>query len=222
MYDEKGQLVWETHLDIYGKVRTFAGRSLSDCPFRYQGQYEDEETGLYYNRFRYYSPEEGMYLSQDPIGLAGNNPTLYGYVKDVNSWVDLLGLTPLALPAPTNSNPWGSGSIESFPVPKGGMTVEMAMSPGQVKPGGWATTDNITDVAFVREKLAVTSEFKPEISHVQKYHIPEGVQVQVGKVGPQVHNGITYSGGGNQVQILNFEDRAKLQPIGEPRKINCH
>jgi len=31
-------------------------------------------------------------LSQDPIGLAGNNPTLYGYVKDVNSWVDTLGL----------------------------------------------------------------------------------------------------------------------------------
>jgi hypothetical protein len=26
------------------------------CPFRYQGQYEDAETGLYYNRFRYYSP----------------------------------------------------------------------------------------------------------------------------------------------------------------------
>jgi hypothetical protein len=33
-------------LDIYDRVRTFAGRSLSDCPFRYQGQYEDKETGL--------------------------------------------------------------------------------------------------------------------------------------------------------------------------------
>jgi RHS repeat-associated protein len=92
MYDEKGQVVWEANWDIYGKVRTFAGRSLSDCPFRYQVQYEDSETGLYYNRFRYYSPEEGMYLSQDPIGLAGNNPTLYGYVKDTNSWIDVWGL----------------------------------------------------------------------------------------------------------------------------------
>lgn len=34
----------------------------------------------------------GGYLSKDPIGLAGNNPTLYGYVRDVNSWVDILGL----------------------------------------------------------------------------------------------------------------------------------
>lgn len=79
-------------MGTYGKVRIFEGRSLSDCPFRYQGQYEDKETGLYYNRFRYYSPEIGGYLSQDPIGLAGNNPTLYGYVTDVNSWVDILGL----------------------------------------------------------------------------------------------------------------------------------
>ncbi|MDR1603073.1 MAG: RHS repeat-associated core domain-containing protein [Tannerella sp.] len=52
-------------------MRTFAGRSLSDCPFGYQGQYEDSETGLYYNRFRYYDPSSGAYLSQDPIGLAG-------------------------------------------------------------------------------------------------------------------------------------------------------
>ena len=79
-------------MDIYGKVLTFDGRSLNDCPFRFQGQYEDEETGLYYNRFRYYSHETGGYLSQDPIGLAGNNPTLYGYVIDVNFWIDVFGL----------------------------------------------------------------------------------------------------------------------------------
>jgi RHS repeat-associated protein len=84
MYNEEGQVVWEANLDIYGRVRTFVGSSLSDCPFRYQGQYQDEETGLYYNRFRYYDPNSGNYLSQDPIGLAGNNPTLYGYVKNTN------------------------------------------------------------------------------------------------------------------------------------------
>jgi hypothetical protein len=36
-----------------------------------------------------------MYLSQDPIGLAGNNPTLYGYVKDVNTHLDPFGLDDL-------------------------------------------------------------------------------------------------------------------------------
>jgi len=34
----------------------------------------------------------GSYISQDPIGLAGGNPTLYGYVGDPNSWIDPSGL----------------------------------------------------------------------------------------------------------------------------------
>jgi RHS repeat-associated protein len=92
MYDDRGNKTWEMDLDIYGKVRTVEGSSLSECPFRYQGQYEDEETGLYYNRFRYFDPDTGNYLSQDPIGLAGGNPTLYGYVRDVNIEIDNIGL----------------------------------------------------------------------------------------------------------------------------------
>lgn len=58
-----------------------------------QGMYaESELDGLYYNRFRWYDSNTGNYLSQDPIGLAGNNPTLYAYVFDINSQVDVFGL----------------------------------------------------------------------------------------------------------------------------------
>ncbi|WP_289773599.1 RHS repeat domain-containing protein, partial [Phocaeicola sartorii] len=92
MYDEKGNKTWDCTLDVYGKTTTFEGLSLNNCPFRYQGQYKDTETELYYNRFRYYSPDMGMYISSDPIELAGNNPTLYSYVSDSNSWVDIFGL----------------------------------------------------------------------------------------------------------------------------------
>ena len=63
------------------------------CPWRYPGQYEDSETGLYYNRFRYYDPEQGRYLSQDPIGLEGGLAQ-YGYVHDPSGWVDPFGLKP--------------------------------------------------------------------------------------------------------------------------------
>ncbi|MEE4688446.1 RHS repeat-associated core domain-containing protein, partial [Pseudomonas alliivorans] len=38
---------------------------------RFQGQYFDEETGLHYNTFRYYDPEVGRFITQDPIGLLG-------------------------------------------------------------------------------------------------------------------------------------------------------
>ncbi|WP_371921975.1 RHS repeat-associated core domain-containing protein [Treponema sp. OMZ 798] len=44
--------------------------------FLYQGQYLDTETELVYNYKRYYSQKTGAYISQDPIGLAGGNPTL--------------------------------------------------------------------------------------------------------------------------------------------------
>nr|WP_314290188.1 RHS repeat-associated core domain-containing protein [uncultured Capnocytophaga sp.] len=54
--------------------------------------YYDFETKLAYNRFRYYSPETGAYISQDPIRLTGGNPTLYGYVGDNNTWIDVWGL----------------------------------------------------------------------------------------------------------------------------------
>jgi RHS repeat-associated protein len=92
MYNSKGEKTWEVEYDIYGKVRKLVKGSLNDCPFRYQGQYEDVETGLYYNRFRYYSSDEGVYICQDPFGLAGDNPNMYGYVFDVNQEVDVFGL----------------------------------------------------------------------------------------------------------------------------------
>jgi RHS repeat-associated protein len=89
-YDEAGEKVWACELDIYGKVRKLEGDKQL-VPFRYQGQYEDIETGLYYNRFRYYSPEDGNYLNQDPVRLHGGS-RLYGYVSDTAFWIDPLGL----------------------------------------------------------------------------------------------------------------------------------
>lgn len=91
MYDSDGNRTWSCDLDSYGRVRKFTGR-LTDCPFRFQGQYEDEETGLYYNRFRYYSPEMGGYISQDPIRLNGSKFSLYAFVSNINFYVDILGL----------------------------------------------------------------------------------------------------------------------------------
>ena len=90
-YDDNGNIVWQADYDIYGNLRNLHG-SRQFIPFRQLGQYEDEEIGLYYNRFRYYDPGSGTYISQDPIGLLGSNPTLYVHVKDVNTQVDSWGL----------------------------------------------------------------------------------------------------------------------------------
>ncbi|WP_182859296.1 RHS repeat-associated core domain-containing protein [Capnocytophaga canis] len=96
--DTQGNKVWERELDIYGRIRKeFTSDDVKDrrsgfIPFLYAGQYYDKETELAYNRFRYYDPNSALYISQDPIGLAGNNPTLYGYVFDNNVEVDIFGL----------------------------------------------------------------------------------------------------------------------------------
>ena len=50
-----------------------------------------------YHFFRYYSPESGAYISQDPIGLAGEMPNMYAYVENSNSLIDPLGLETIRL-----------------------------------------------------------------------------------------------------------------------------
>ncbi|WAS94523.1 DUF6531 domain-containing protein [Nannocystis punicea] len=85
-----GRPVWAAELDIHGAVRELDG-DRHFCPFRYPGQYEDLETGLYYNRFRYYDPGAGQYISQDPIGLQGGL-SLCAYVADPLVSFDPLGL----------------------------------------------------------------------------------------------------------------------------------
>ncbi|MEO7426177.1 MAG: DUF6531 domain-containing protein [Fibrobacteria bacterium] len=90
MHDATGKLVWSAEIGIYGDLRQIIGTKRA-CPFRWPGQYEDEETGLYYNRYRYYDPDSGEYLSQDPLGT-DVSLRLYGYVNDPLTFADVLGL----------------------------------------------------------------------------------------------------------------------------------
>jgi RHS repeat-associated protein len=91
MLDEQGQTTWSADIGVYGELRNVVGERAA-CPFRWPGQYEDEETGLYYNPFRYYDPEAGEYVSQDPIRLrAGLH--FASYASDPLTLIDPLGLS---------------------------------------------------------------------------------------------------------------------------------
>jgi RHS repeat-associated protein len=91
--DYSGEIVWSAQYDAYGKVSaiTLAGEDYLDQPLRFQGQYFDAESGLHYNRHRYYDPRLGRYLTPDPIKLAGGL-NQYRYVPNPTGWVDPLGL----------------------------------------------------------------------------------------------------------------------------------
>ncbi|WLQ16197.1 DUF6531 domain-containing protein [Hahella aquimaris] len=91
MYDSEGRQVWSADISVWGELRNLKGDRRA-CPFRWPGQYEDEETGLYYNRFRYYDPDSGQYIRQDPIKLRGGL-NLYAYTPDPLTWIDPFGLS---------------------------------------------------------------------------------------------------------------------------------
>lgn len=90
MLDEAGRAVWAAEVSTWGEIRVSLGNA-RDMPFRFLGQIEDWETGLYYNRYRDFDPRAGQYLSVDPIGVAGGINS-FAYVGDPLVEVDPLGL----------------------------------------------------------------------------------------------------------------------------------
>ncbi|MEW6670775.1 MAG: RHS repeat-associated core domain-containing protein [Thermodesulfobacteriota bacterium] len=89
--DENGEVVWQTDYLPFGEVDVTVNAFGNG--FRFPGQYYDAETGLHYNYHRYYDPMTGRYLTPDPVGLAGMDPNLYGYVlNNPVNMIDPLGL----------------------------------------------------------------------------------------------------------------------------------
>ena len=110
-YNEKGEEVWYRRLDMNGKV--IEERSINDTsykdyvriPFLFQGQYYDKEIKLAYNRLRYYDPQMGRYISEDPIRFASGKIALFAYVSDTNGWLDVFGLKTYSIHGNSKKSP---------------------------------------------------------------------------------------------------------------------
>jgi RHS repeat-associated protein len=88
---QTGQTIWSAKYDLFGKA-TVTGNIKYNL--RADGQYQDDETGLYYNWYRYYNPELGRYITSDPLGLqAGMNTYIYVNGNPIN-YTDPMGLAP--------------------------------------------------------------------------------------------------------------------------------
>jgi RHS repeat-associated protein len=96
-----GDIVWENSFSTWGNIASESRHQgiykstdrfeLITQNLRFQGQYFDQETGLHYNTFRFFDPDIGRFISEDPIGLAGGeNLQLYG--RNPYGWIDPLGL----------------------------------------------------------------------------------------------------------------------------------
>ena len=92
MTDIHGNLLWYGEYTAWGRLkkdeRVYRN---AHQPFRLQNQYFDEETGLHYNLMRYYEPEAGRFVNQDPIGLLGGESS-YLFAPDTQIWSNPMGL----------------------------------------------------------------------------------------------------------------------------------
>jgi RHS repeat-associated protein len=90
LLDSSGRVAWSGTYSPWGELINESGPSPAPR-LRYPGQYFDSETGFHYNRFRYYDPRSGSFISPDPIGFGGG-PNLFLYGPNPVTYEDPLGL----------------------------------------------------------------------------------------------------------------------------------
>ncbi|HAV8675271.1 TPA: RHS repeat protein [Escherichia coli] len=91
LISEDGNTAWSAEYDEWGNQLNEENPHHLHQPYRLPGQQYDKESGLYYNRNRYYDPLQGRYITQDPIGLRGEW-NLYKYPLNPVRFIDSLGL----------------------------------------------------------------------------------------------------------------------------------
>jgi RHS repeat-associated protein len=102
LINQQGEIDWQIELDPWGNTIKEHNPKNIHQPIRFQGQHWDEESGLHYNRYRYYDPMLGRYATQDPIGLKGGvNLSLYSINPPLQ--IDPLGLQAAAASAPASA-----------------------------------------------------------------------------------------------------------------------
>ena len=232
--------------EVIQTMRTAAwGRTLPSLPgyetpviepriesgLRFQGQYEDPETGLHYNRHRYYDPDAGIFLSPDPLGLYGGINS-YRYARNPTQWIDPTGLKSKCKSSPTcdpcaGKNPaawasqwqgrkaypgkdvWTNMALEKDTVIYGGM-------PGQT--GFYFSESTLLDAQGSKDRLGRSLQIRPHETfgyrpRVQAYRLKKDTCVAVSiasaqdatKFGP---------GGGVQFYLSNF--RSAIAKEGQP------
>ncbi|MCA9368358.1 RHS domain-containing protein, partial [Candidatus Kaiserbacteria bacterium] len=90
LFDKAGKITWAARSQAFGQTTVFVNETENNL--RFPGQYEDGESGLFYNYHRYYDAQVGRYLQSDPAGFVGGLNT-YLYVNSSPlEFIDPLGL----------------------------------------------------------------------------------------------------------------------------------
>ena len=164
--------------DIYGRIWEDCFNNKLFLPFRRLGQ-DEELGGRYYNRFRYYDSNSGIYISKDPIGLAGNNPNLYAYVHDSNTQVDSFGLMA------SNLNKLNS-KLSALENAQSGADRIRNLSDGRTRYYGTEKPSRTPDPTRV---ASYVMEYDPKTGNVRSWMESYNHSGNVNRVHPKMKNG---------------------------------
>ena len=206
-----GELAGRAITTLWGES-TWTGES---TPLRFPGQYADDESGLFYNLFRYYHPGSGRYLTPDPLGLAPA-PNPYAYPENPTTAADPLGLMPCPEVAgsetvkrwgPHEAGPLDPTLASTF---RGGsyyervttepMVLYRAFTEGKFPLGRFWSRDFPAGPIQARMDSALNPAWGNEATAVSRIEVPAGTRYFEGSVAPQdVYAGGVLHGGGNQI-----------------------
>ena len=164
--NQDGDVIWLTYDRAWGGsfdtiykqqfIDNFAITANELQPIKFQGQSLDTETGLHYNRFRYYDSDVGMFISRDPIGLLGGS-NVFQYAPNPIGWIDPWGLHSCTLSELDNK---AIEAWDTLPAGKGKNLTTVAVGQGESgklyvstsspyvpkKIKEWANSNNVTVV----------------------------------------------------------------------------
>lgn len=195
--DDAGEIAWAGKYKAWGKVDAGEDAALVsriEQPLRFPGQYEDHGTGLHYNTFRYYDPDVGRYISQDPIGLDGG-ANLYAYAPNPSGWMDPLGWIHETAPGYHVYELWAPGATKPYYV---GITDDLTRRAGEHRTSG-RMPDGSTMKTIIRN---VTYGKARGIEQANIEH--HGTKT--GTVGSDLTQATTYDQRGNKIASFDHDN----------------
>ena len=192
----KAEVVWSSTFKTYGAL-ALAHVNEVDNPLRFQGQYYDEETGLHYNRHRYYDPNSGQFTTQDPIGLLGGM-NAYHYAPNPLTWVDPWGLKSKEdYSSPSKIGPSRESLVNHVNNFENGVYQNRQVNGHEVfykyhgvdnrtgRTHNYVTTKKYVSEKALRDDLAILDEWGVKIDRVTIFKPAQGAWITEGIASPQ-------------------------------------
>ena len=156
LIDQQGKIAWAAQVGPWGDVVVEYNPQDLDQAIRLPGQHQDRESGLYYNRHRYYDPRIGRYINQDPIDLRGG-ANLYRYTFNPINQADVLGLNAVVWAAVEGAEAGGTAGAVFGPW---GAAAGVVIGGVVAGAGAWWIGSKITAMATAKTAEELTRDHK--------------------------------------------------------------